>query len=567
MPKLIVNTGERAGEELRISAQEVTIGRESSNHIVVPDQQISRTHARISWTSDGYMVEDLGSTNGTFVNREKVTHKVLEFGDEIRLGKISLTFAADSTLEQLEGDENVMRVKLGEGDALADGLTVQFSLRQDQIRSVSDEDMKADPGLLKTAYERLNILYKVNNHIGTVEDLPSVLNVILELVLDITKADRGYIMLVDKETHEPLPHVVHKSTSPTAGKDEISISLSMLDQVITTGEAVLISDTSQNTELKEAESIVFHQIRSAMCVPIKHKDSLLGVLSVDSKGTTQQFSEEDLELLMAVCSEVALALANAQLYDDLKTAYEKLKSQQAHIIESEKIAALGQLAGGIVHEINNPLTSVISYSELIGQHLGAGKLSEENIQSYIKYAGVINKEGHRCHKIAQDLLHLARKKKSETKPTNVNDVVDAALEIARYHMSKNAIQVNKEFTDNLPEVMIDANQVQQVFLNMIINAKDSMLEKGGSLTITTKMIDNEWVDACFTDTGHGIPEDTMKKIFQALFTTKGEGKGTGLGLSVSQDIIRNHNGTIKVESTVGIGTTFTIRLPINQPKE
>ncbi|MBN1492851.1 MAG: FHA domain-containing protein [Candidatus Omnitrophica bacterium] len=564
MPKLIVNTGERAGEELRISAAEVSIGRDGSNNIVVPDQQVSRTHARISWTSDGYMIEDLGSTNGTFVNNDKVAHKVLKFGDEIRLGKISLTFMSDSALERAEGAENISRVTIGEAGQILDGLTVQFSVKPDQVKPVTAEEVKADPAKLTSAYERLNILYKVNYSIGTVEDMPTVLDKILALVLDITKADRGYILLLDKETKEPLPQVVHKTKSGSKSSAEIAISRTIIDQVVKRGEALLISDAQDKKNMQVSESIIFHQIRSAMCVPIKHKDEILGILNVDTKSATKAFTQEDLELLSVVSREVGLAIANAQLFDDLKRAYEELKNRQAALVEAEKIAALGALAGGIVHEINNPLTSVISYSELIGKNLEAGKLAEENIKNYIKYAGVINKEGQRCHKIAKDLLHLARKKKAETAPNSVNDIAEAALEVARYHMSKNAIEVIKHLGEDIPKVLVDPNQIQQVFLNMIINAKDSMLEHGGSLTITTKLTDGKWVDTLFTDTGHGIPDDIKQKIFQALFTTKGEGKGTGLGLSVSSDIVANHGGQILLDSQVGKGTTFTIRLPIGE---
>jgi len=146
---------------------------------------------------------------------------------------------------------------------------------------------------------------------------------------------------------------------------------------------------------------------------------------------------------------------------------------------------------------------------------------------------------------------------------NINDVIDAAMAMSQFHLKKAPIEIEKDLAADLPKITADPGQLQQVFLNFIINARDAM-EEGGTLTISSSAGDDKWLEVRFADTGCGIPEDKIEEIFKPLFTTKEEGKGTGLGLSISQDIIERHKGTIEVESTLGKGTTFTIRLPKGQ---
>jgi len=222
--------------------------------------------------------------------------------------------------------------------------------------------------------------------------------------------------------------------------------------------------------------------------------------------------------------------------------------------QSEKLASLGRLAAGVAHEINNPLTGVLTFSHLLLRKTPPDTPDYEDLE-------VIVRETTRCRKIVKELLDFARETKSERKPSDLNKVIRDTISLIQNQVSFQNIQIRTELDGNLPAVPMDANEMQQVFTNLALNAAEAMPD-GGSITIRTGPdSDPNYVRAEVTDTGTGIPEENLSKIFDPFFTTKEAGVGTGLGLAVTYGIIQRHEGTIDVESEVGKGTTFTVRLP------
>ena len=255
-----------------------------------------------------------------------------------------------------------------------------------------------------------------------------------------------------------------------------------------------------------------------------------------------------------------LRIARSELEDwgkNLETKVNERTMELNHIqdqlIRSEKLASLGELVAGIAHEINNPLTGILIYSSLIK--------SDARIDEAFKVdLDVIVRETERCAKIVKGLLDFARESIPQKVWTALDSILDAALALVEHQSLFQSITIIKEYRQPIPQVLVDPNQVQQVFVNMIVNAGQSMQE-GGTLTLTIGTNeDGEHVYATVADTGHGISEENLTKIFDPFFSTK-ENRGTGLGLSVSYGIINNHGGTIEVESCVGVGTKFTIILP------
>ena len=255
-----------------------------------------------------------------------------------------------------------------------------------------------------------------------------------------------------------------------------------------------------------------------------------------------------------------LRIARSELEDwgkNLETKVNERTMELNHIqdqlIRSEKLASLGELVAGIAHEINNPLTGILIYSSLIK--------SDARIDEAFKVdLDVIVRETERCAKIVKGLLDFARESIPQKVWTALDSILDAALALVEHQSLFQSITIIKEYRQPLPQVLVDPNQVQQVFVNMIVNAGQAMQE-GGTLTLTIGTNeDGEHVYATVADSGHGISEENLTKIFDPFFSTK-ENRGTGLGLSVSYGIINNHGGTIEVESCVGVGTKFTIILP------
>jgi len=233
------------------------------------------------------------------------------------------------------------------------------------------------------------------------------------------------------------------------------------------------------------------------------------------------------------------------------------KKMEAQLIVTDRLASIGELASGIAHELNNPLTSVIGFSELL-----LGKDVPDDVKEDLE---VINREAKRTADVVRNLLTFARGRSEEKQRVDINKVIQNVLGLRAYEQRVNNIQVDTQLAANLPEVMADGFQLQQVFLNIIINAEHFMIETHGrgTLTITTERV-GDIVRASFADDGPGIPPENLSHLFNPFFTTKEVGKGTGLGLSICHGIITEHEGQIYTESELGKGATFVVELPINK---
>jgi len=245
----------------------------------------------------------------------------------------------------------------------------------------------------------------------------------------------------------------------------------------------------------------------------------------------------------------------------LKKRDEKVREfTTRRIMESERLAHIGQLAAGVAHEINNPLTGIVTYSHLLLERASTQNGTRQSLEKIVKQAD-------RCRDIIRGLLDFSRQRKPEKRLSNVNRVLEECVSLVDNQVLFHNIRIVQHLSPNLPQVFMDPSQVQQVFMNMILNAADAM-KAGGQLTLTTRYVPVEqMVEVEFTDTGHGIKEADLDRIFSPFFTTKEVGHGTGLGLAISYGIVKEHKGTITVESEEGEGATFTICLPVSNEQE
>ncbi|HLF17539.1 MAG TPA: ATP-binding protein [Candidatus Omnitrophota bacterium] len=562
MARLIIKLGKEKGQIFNIQDQGISIGRNESNQIVLSDRRVSRNHAKIVVKNDHYFLEDLGSVNGTKVNDKEVKQQALHYGDKIKVGDTVLEFASeDASINWDEEEKTDKNIKVDQ--LAAEGLTVELKIPAEAVLPLEESLNKTDAESTQKAYQKLKTLYTISHEIGSVLKLGDLLNRILKIILDVLKADRSFILLIDETTGEMFPQYVHNREG-LGEKTDVAFSRTIANHVLNTGESILTSDAKGDNRFMEAQSVIHHGIRSTLCVPLKAKGQILGIIHVDTKDRILGFAKEDLELLTAICNQASIAIENAKLFDNLRKANKELFDQQNQLVEAAKLSALGLLASGMVHEINNPLHGISMCNEMTEELLQKGKLEEADVKQCLEYEVLVKDKVKHCQNIVKNLLAFARRKEVEMLPTNVNKSVDAALIIAQFHMSKTKVHISKRLKEDLPKVKADASQLQQVYLNMIINAMDAMEVKGGSLDITSCASEGKWVDVLFKDTGHGIPKDKFVEIFKPLYTTKPEGKGTGLGLAISKDIVDKHQGQILVDSAVGVGTTFTIRLPIYQ---
>jgi len=259
-----------------------------------------------------------------------------------------------------------------------------------------------------------------------------------------------------------------------------------------------------------------------------------------------------------------LRKANEELINWGKTLEKKveertqeLRNIQEHLIQAEKLASIGKLAAGVAHEINNPLGGILIYSHLILEDTPKTGPHYENLKKIVK-------ETTRCKDIVKGLLDFARPKEPEMVPTDIHELLEKCLALMERHALFQNIHLQTSYAPNLPRIVADGGQLQQVFMNIILNAAEAM-DGNGTLTLKT-WIDQDRKDIAveIADTGHGIKADDKKRLFEPFFTTKEVGKGTGLGLAISYGIIRRHDGDIDIRSEAGRGATFTVRLPLKE---
>jgi two-component system NtrC family sensor kinase len=248
-----------------------------------------------------------------------------------------------------------------------------------------------------------------------------------------------------------------------------------------------------------------------------------------------------------------------RLEDKVEKKTSEIVRAQEQLVNAEKLASLGRMAAGVAHELNSPLTGIVTFA-----HLMLKRLPQER-KDDIEDLNVIIDQAERCSRIVKGLLGFSRRTASEKAEINVNTLIENSLSMVKNQAKFHNIIFDVALDKTIPEVKVDPSQIQQVFLNLLLNASDAMEEKG-RITIASRLVETDngkFIELEFTDTGPGIPEEIMGRIFEPFFTTKPTGKGTGLGLSVSYGIIKKHEGQIFVKSEYGKGASFFIHLPID----
>ena len=295
----------------------------------------------------------------------------------------------------------------------------------------------------------------------------------------------------------------------------------------------------------------------ALAVPVIEDDALAAVVLVGQRRSGAAFGRDEIELLSAVAANAAIALRNARLYDDLRRRIEDVQAAHAQLAQSAKLAAIGELAAGVVHEVNNPLMVIMG-------HTGRLRREAPSTPEVHSRLGMIEQEIERAAKILRRLLDFARRREPALKPLDIREVLERALALVSVRLSHADIVTDAEIFGNVAPVLGDRDELTQVFVNLFNNALDAMPE-GGTLRVRTEVRSADGIP-CLTvtvaDTGVGISADELKHVFQPFYTTKPEGRGTGLGLSVSQGIVRRHEGTLEVASEPGKGSTFMVSLPL-----
>jgi signal transduction histidine kinase len=416
---------------------------------------------------------------------------------------------------------------------------------------------------LQQGRDLLQTLYDVSDHLAASLDLDWVLSRVLDLSIAATEAHSGSVFLLPAPD-APAPRILR--LDQPAGEAN-----GLMDQVLTEGlagwvaqqkEGIIIPDIARDPR-RFAASTDPNASASVLAVPLTTTGRVLGVLML---GHTEpnHFDVQHMGLMRAIAHQSSVAIEKARLHKEVSHLAEvlaerveertrELKETQSQLIQAEKLAALGELAAGIAHEINNPLHILQAYIE----HMSS-KLQDSPVADFMD---PMRNALESIARLAVQLRDFSRPASGEWKPVNVNDMLANVLRLVNKEMMHCQIEVRTALEPGVPLVMGDSRQLEQVFLNIILNSRDAM-PGGGRLTVETYSGETT-VHIRFTDTGVGIPEEDQSRIFEPYFTTK-EDRGTGLGLAICQRIVTMHGGKISLSSKLGDGTAFILHLPISR---
>lgn len=554
MPRLIVIKGTDEGREYELDGPLVGIGRDANNLIRLTDTEVSRRHAELRRLGNDFVLADVGSANGTFLNKQPVKESVLRSGDQIGVGQSILVYTAGRTPGQGESDlaEHISMISRQEQEEEIPSAIIKTIGETEGSRLLSRPD-QVETVWLKNALANLSIMYEASQAVSHILDLDQLLERIMELIFRSIEADRGCIMLHNPDTGQLEPKAVRWREGVNR-EEKIAISRTIMDFVLREKQGVLVSDAPHDERFSTGHSILRFGIREAICVPMKGRHETLGVLYLDIRrrlkdtvlrvGATSKFSEDHLALAIALAHHAALAV-------------EETRYHQA-MLQAERLAAIGQTIAALSHHIKNILQGLRSGSEIL--KMGLGEKNEQLLQQGWK---IVEKNQGRIYDLVMDMLSFSKERVPAIEETDINRIVQDALELLEGRLKEHGVRLEKRLDDTLPKIQVDPEGLHRALLNVLTNALDALEERKSPQVAVGTMPDPEegWVRIVVLDNGVGIPPEKISELFKPFASTKGS-RGTGLGLAVSRKIIREHGGDILVQSQVGKGTKFTFRLPV-----
>ncbi len=452
-------------------------------------------------------------------------------------------------------------------------------------------------------------LYRLGQTTQLRDQPEKVQQAILLHIVEGFGADSGTLAIACGDDGDPYLSIVAGIDIPDhVIGSRVELGRGILGWVAQEGQALLLNgDVSSDLRFKSSaprnESV---RPRSAMCWPLKIENRVIGALSINRRDADEPYTEADLENGAVVVSLITVVIENTRLHldqgkqiallskmnDEIRTVNKRLEDAQNQLLQSEKMASIGQLAAGVAHEINNPVGYINSNFGSLQKYLGNvfevldayeknEPLLADHPDALQQIRGLKKKydlaylredvaelmseteEGiARVKKIVQDLKDFSHVDQAEWQWANIHKGLDSTINIV-WNELKYKAEVIKVYGE-LPEVECLASQLNQVFMNLLINAAHAIEDRGIIFIRTGTLDDQVWVE--IADSGKGIPPENLNRIFEPFFTTKPVGKGTGLGLSLSYSIVQKHHGRINVSSEVGVGTIFRVYLPVRQPE-
>jgi GAF domain-containing protein/CheY-like chemotaxis protein len=410
--------------------------------------------------------------------------------------------------------------------------------------------------------KQLTILHEMGKTLSSTLDLDELLKKALELLREHWGYALCGIFFLDREKNELyLKQVIGRNLEEVKNlRFRVGVD-GIVGWVAQTGEPLYVPDVSEDSRYIPGSL----EGKSEAAFPLKVRDQVIGVLDIESR-EFRGFDDEDLKVLSSFASQASISIENAQLFSDLKQTLKELKQAQDQIIQTEKLRAMGEMASGVAHDFNNVLAVILGNIQLLLHQLN--HLSPEEIRERLRIIERSSKDGAETVRRIQEFTGVRRDK--EFTPLSINEIIGEVISITqprwKDQAQKRGIQIELiSKLEEMPMILGNPSELREVLTNIIFNAVDAMPE-GGKLTLSTYHRAEGWVEVRIADTGIGMTKEVKRKVFDPFFTTKGV-TNSGLGMSVSYGIIKRHGGEILIESELGRGTTFILRLPLSYGEE
>jgi len=406
--------------------------------------------------------------------------------------------------------------------------------------------------LFKNRYDYRETLGKFSKAMVSILDLQSLSKRIVETITQTMGVEKASLFLWNEEK-AGYSLFESKNIKMTASTPVLAKSEPLPHYLQKIGEIIIREELAKGANIPEINEVVkkMSLLEAEVSIPFISKEQLIGMINLSHKFNKDIYSHEDIELLSTLANQTAIAIENARLYEDLKRS-------KSYIRRADRLASLGTLTAGLAHEIRNPLVAIKTLTQLLPE-----RIDDEEFRT--QFLQIASGEVDRISSLVTELLDFARPSDPKLELEDINAILDGMILLVSTETKKKQIDINKDYSSDVPPIQIDREQIKQVFLNILLNGIEATSENG-KITVRTRHFMKPggelYTQIEFSDTGCGIPEEYIEDIFNPFFTTKST--GSGLGLSISNQIIQDHRGYIDVESQLGKGSSFFINLPVNR---
>lgn len=571
MPSIIILKGLDEGRRFELLIPLSAIGRDQACFIRLQDTEISRRHAEVYKSPDGFRFRDLGSANGCFVNCKSVRDVLLKPGDQIQVGQTVLLFAplaGEMGTEPADPFLDSLKIKPPkEPENFERSFALLGTVPESEGSALLSRPEGAQGDWLRSALARLGVIYETINATSQILDIQLLLDRILGLVLKTLSADHGSVLFSasfaqsaalksqgDSESYGDFKVVARASA--VAGKGDSLISRTVVDHVMHEKIGVLVSDAMNDSRFNAVQSIVRSGVREIICVPMRGRHATVGVIYLDkhpieaamdiygAQKRNSAFEKEHLTLAIAVAHQAALAVEDTLYYNAR--------------VQGERLAAVGEAVAHLSHHIKNILQGLKSGGEIL--KMGVRDQEMPLLEQGLR---IIEKNHTRLFDLVKDMLGFSKDRVPALQEKNLVEILTDVVELSAPMAKGNGAEIRFETFAQEVMAFVDPEGIHRTILNLVNNAIDAIREKSYGLIIVglKQSIEAGFVEIVISDNGEGIAEADLKTIFAPFQSSKGN-SGTGLGLAVARKTIEEHKGVIWVESIPNEGASFFVKIPI-----